>query len=183
MGKEQQPQTGHSDSTVQDDTQTLPADGTAAIVPDGATRFRRYCLGFFYLMSGSALAWITIMNTVAVNGKFLDYQAAGTPVPAGWIATVVAVIVGFAVVSLAGLFVGIWNLLSLKTMIPSPLIAGIFFSAASVVMLMLFFDDSSKFAWAFIHALVIFMTIRMLRQEGLRSLRTVRRHKYPEKAQ
>ena len=114
MGQEQ-PQIDQSDSAGQYDVETVPTSGSPALIPDGATRFRRYCLGFFDLISGVFTAWIAVVYTVGGNGQFQDYQAAGKSVPAGWIAAVVAICVAFGVVALAGLFVGIWNLSDLKT--------------------------------------------------------------------
>ncbi|XAS71307.1 hypothetical protein VUN82_19800 [Micrococcaceae bacterium Sec5.1] len=173
MGQEQ-PQADQSDSAVQDAV-TVPTNETRTLIPDGATRFRRYCLGFFDLISGFLTAWITVVYTVGGNQEFQDYQTAGTFVPAGWIATVVAICVAFGVVALAGILVGIWILSDLKTMTPAPLIAAIVFSATSIVMLLLFFTgpsvDPLKVAWSLLHGLVIVMTIRILRQEGVRSLK------------
>lgn len=174
MGQEQ-PQTDQSDSAGQYDVETVPTSGAPALIPDGATRFRRYCLGFIDLMFGVFTAWITVVYTVGGNGQFQDYQAAGKSVPAGWIAAVVAICVAFGVVALAGIFVGIWNLSDLKTMTPAPLIAAIVFSAASIAMTLVFFPgplaDPPKVAWSLLHGLVIVMTIRILRQEGIRSLK------------
>lgn len=144
-------------------------------LPDGATRFRRYCLGFVDLMFGLFTAWITVANTVEINGQFLDYQAAGKHVPVGWIATVVAVIVGFSVLSLAGLFIGIWNLRGLGTMSPAPLVAAIVYSLMSIAMMAVFLSEfGGTFGLVLLHALVVFMTVRILRHEGIKSLRDVR---------
>ncbi|WP_416417961.1 hypothetical protein [Paenarthrobacter aromaticivorans] len=171
MGNELQPQTTESDSGALPDVQTSAMHA----VPDGATRFRRYCLGFFDLMSALLTAWITVVNTVEINGQFLDYQAAGTHVPAGWIATVVAVIVGFSVVSAAGLLIGIWNLSGLRAMSPAPLVAAIVYSSISIVMTAVFLNEfGAMLTLALLHALVIFMTIRILRHEGIKSLKDVR---------
>ena len=171
MGKELQPQTNESGAGALPDVQTEAMDS----VPDGATRFRRYCLGFVDLMFGLFTAWITVANTVEINGQFLDYQAAGKHVPVGWIATVVAVIVGFSVLSLAGLFIGIWNVRGLGTMSPAPLVAAIVYSLMSIAMMAVFLSEfGGTFGLVLLHALVVFMTVRILRHEGIKSLRDVR---------
>lgn len=127
-------------------------------------------------MSALLMAWITVVNAVEINGQFLGYQAAGTHAPAGWIATVVAVIVGFSVVSIGGLLIGIWNLSGLKTMSPAPLVAATVYSSMSIVMMAVFLNElGATLSLVILHALVIVMTIRILRHEGVKSLKDVRR--------
>jgi hypothetical protein len=146
------------------------------VVPDGATRFRRYCLGIIYLIFGLSTTWMTVVNTVQVNGQLLEHQASGTHVPGGWIASLVAVIAGFGVLAFAGLFIGIWNLRGLGTMSPAPLVAAIVYSSMSIAMMAMFLNEyGPTLSLVLVHALVIFMTGRMLRQEGVKTLRDLRR--------
>lgn len=146
------------------------------VVPDGATRFRRYCLGFIYLIFGLSTTWMTVVNMVQVNGQLLEHQASGTHVPGGWIASLVAVIVGFGVLAFGGLFIGIWNLHGLGTMSPAPLVAAIVYSLVSIGMMAVFLTEyGPTLSLVFVHALVVFMTVRMLRQEGVKTLKDLRR--------
>ncbi|MDR6639607.1 hypothetical protein [Paenarthrobacter nitroguajacolicus] len=172
MGNELQPQTNESDAGALPDFLTSELHA----VPDGATRFRRYCLGFIDLMLGLFTAWIAVVNTLQINGQLLDYQARGTQIPAGWIASFVAVIVGFSMLSIAGLFIGIWNLRGLRTMSPGPLVAAIVYSLMSIAMMAVFLSEyGATLSLVLVHALIVFMTVRILRHEGVRSLKDVRR--------
>lgn len=146
------------------------------VVPDGATRFRRYCLGFIYLIFGLFTTWMTVVNTVQVNRQLLEQQASGTHVSGGWIASLVAVIAGFGVLAFAGLFIGIWNLRGLGTMSPAPLVAAIVYSLMSIAMMAVFLNEyGPTLSLVLVHALVVFMAVRMLRQEGIKTLRDLRR--------
>ncbi len=172
LGNELQPRTNESDAGGLPDVQTSELHA----IPDGATRFQRYCLGFIDLMLGLFTAWITVVNTAEINGQFLDHQARGTHVPAGWIATAVAVIVAFSVLSIAGLFIGIWNLRGLGTMSPAPLVAAIIYSLMSIVMMAVFLNEyGATLSLVLLHAFLVFMTVRILRHEGVKSLKEVRR--------
>ncbi|MDI2020896.1 hypothetical protein [Paenarthrobacter nicotinovorans] len=172
MGNELQPQTNEPDTGALPDVLTSELHA----VPDGATRFRRYCLGFIDLMFGLFTAWIAVVNTVQIDGLLLDYQATGTQIPAGWIASFVAVTVGFSVLSITGLFIGIWNLRGLRTMSPGPLAAAIVYSLMSIAMMAVFLNEyGATLSLVLVHVLIVFMTVRILRHEGVKSLKEVRR--------
>ncbi|MFK4641384.1 UPF0716 family protein affecting phage T7 exclusion [Paenarthrobacter histidinolovorans] len=171
VGEELHLQTDRTDDGVLPDVHASPTRD----VPDGETRFRRYCLGFIYLMFGLSTTWMTVVNTIQVNGQLLEHQSSGTQVPGGWIASVVAVIAGFGVLAFAGLFIGIWNLRGLGTMSPAPLVAAIIYSLVSIAMMAVFLSEyGPTLSLVLVHALVIFMTVRMLRQEGVKTLRDLR---------
>lgn len=172
MSNELQSQTNESEAGTLPDVQTSELHD----IPDGATRFQRYCLGFIELMLGVSMAWITVVNTVEINGQLMDHQTGGTQMPAGWITSVVAVIVGFSVLSIAGLFIGIWNLRGLGTMSPAPLVAAIIYSLVSIVMMAVFLNEyGATLSLVLLRAFFVFMTVRILRHEGVKSLKDVRR--------
>jgi hypothetical protein len=171
LSNELQPQTNESEAETLPDVQTLKLH----TIPDGATRFQRYCLSFIELILGALMAWITVVNTLEINGQLMDHQAGGTQMPAGWITSVVAVIVGFSVLSIAGIFIGIWNLRGLGTMSPGPLVAAIVYSLTSVAMMTLFLSEyGATPSLVLLHAFIFFMTVRTLRQEGVKSLKDIR---------
>lgn len=172
MTQEQQPETAPTGSTREADEQTAPLEEALPLVPDGETRFQRYCLGFIDLILGSSTGWITFMNTVNLNERFQNHQTVGTPAITGWNATVVVVVAAFAAVSLFGLVVGAWNLLNLRTMSRPPLAAALVFSVLSAVLSLLFLTGPVGILLALFHVFLIVMTIRILRQERSRSHRS-----------
>ncbi|MFF2841665.1 hypothetical protein [Paenarthrobacter sp. NPDC057981] len=160
-------------STREAGEETVPVEEALPLVPDGETRFQRYCLGFIDLIMGCSAGWITFMNTVDLKEKFQNHQTVGTPAITGWNATVVAVVASFAVVSLFGLVVGVWNLLNLRTMSRQPLTAAIVFSALSAVLSFIFLTGPARILLALFHVFLIILIFRILRQEWSRSRRSL----------
>ncbi|MFH5880243.1 hypothetical protein [Arthrobacter sp. NA-172] len=172
MNQDFQPQPDHVDAAAGLDVQPSPMTNApvAGLTPHNAVRSRhwRFWLGLFELISGLFTATVfTVANTVAVNGQIQDLWSSGNRPEAGWIAAVVAIIVGFSVVSISGVLIGIWNLAAQKGTDRSPLIAAIVVSAASVVLAMVFIDgnlsDPANIGWVLVHVFVILWTIGILR--------------------
>jgi Na+-driven multidrug efflux pump len=124
-------------------------------------------LGLFEVFSGLLTCWVTVANAATGIGHLQDMGASGVQPPAEWIAYVFAIILGFGVASLAGVAIGIWNLASVRRTARSPLIAAVVVSAASIVLMMVFFSGSPfepvKIGWVLLHAVVSIWTIGILR--------------------
>lgn len=159
MSQELQPQEDHAGAPE------LPL----ALTPRDATRSRhwRFWLGLFHLITGLLTGFVTMVNTVMVNEQMQEMQSAGQRPPGAWLAGMIAIVVGFSVVSVAGVVIGIWNLKTLKGTSRPPLIAAIVVSSTSIVLMMIFiggpWDDPVKVGWFLLHALVAVWTIGILR--------------------
>jgi hypothetical protein len=169
MGQEPQPQTDQSGIVERLYVRPSRSAGVPVLTRHGAMRSRhwRFWLGLFEVLSGLLTCWVTVTSAATGIGHLQDMAASGVEPPAEWIAYVFAVTLGFGVVSIAGVVIGIWNLATLRRTARSPLIAAIVVSATSIVLAMVFIDgspfDPVKIGWTFLHAVVSLWTIGILR--------------------
>ena len=161
MGQDRQSQTDQSD--VVEGLHVPPSRTAAApvLTGHGAMRSRhwRFWLGLFELGAGVLTGLVTVANA----GQIQDVGTSGAQPPAG----IIAVILVFGAVAIAGIVIGIWNLATLRSAARSPLIAAIVVSAASIVLTMVFIGgplfDPVKIVWAALHAVVSVWTVGILR--------------------
>ncbi|MGO4857065.1 hypothetical protein [Arthrobacter sp. 2MCAF14] len=164
-----QSQTDQSDAVERLDVRPSRTADAPVLTRHGAMRSRhwRFWLGLFELVSGLLTCWVTVTRAATGIGHLRDMAGSGVEPPAEWIAYVFAVTLGFGVVSIGGVAIGIWNIATLKRTARSPLIAAIVVSAASIVLTMVFIDgplfDPVKIAWAALHAVVSLWTVGILR--------------------
>jgi hypothetical protein len=166
MGQEIMPRTDQADAVELLYVRPSRTADTPVFTRHNAMRSRhwRFWLGLFEVFSGLLTCWVTVTSAATGIGHLRDMATSGVEPPAAWIAYVFAVTLAFGVVSIAGLAIGIWNLATLRRTARSPLIA---VSAASIVLMMVFFDgsllDPVKIVWVALHAIVSLWTVGMLR--------------------
>jgi hypothetical protein len=168
MGQETTPQTDQSDPVERLDVRPSQTADASVLSRHNAMRSRhwRFWLGLFELVSGLLTGLVTVTSAASGIGDLRDMAASGVEPPTEWITYLFGVTLGFGVVSIAGMVIGIWNLSTLKRTARSPLIAAIVVSAASIVLTMVFIDgplfDPVKIVWAALHAVVSLWTAGIL---------------------
>ncbi|WP_284983643.1 hypothetical protein [Arthrobacter sp. efr-133-TYG-118] len=169
MGQEIRSQTDQSGAVERLDVRPSRTTDAPVLTRHDEMRSRhwRFWVGLFELSSGLLTCLVTVTNAATGIGHLRNMAESGVESPAEWIAYVFAVTLGFGVVSIAGMVIGIWNLATLKRTARSPLIAAVVVSAASIVLTMVFIDgplfDPVKIGWAALHAVVSLWTVAILR--------------------
>ena len=82
-----------------------------------------------------------MLASIPVIGQIQNLRVSEVQRQAGWVASIIAIIVAFSVVAIAGVIIGVWNLVTIRSTASSPLVAAIFVSAASIVLLMFFWGE------------------------------------------
>lgn len=169
MGQEPQRLTDQFNETFErPDLQPSRTTRTFAFTWDKATRSRnwRFWTGLFELVSGLLMGLVIVLASMPVIGQVQNLRVSEVRHQAGWIAFIIAIVVAFSVVSIAGVVIGIWNLVTIKSTARPPLIAAIVVSAASIVLLMFFLGeplDPMKMGWVLLHVLVSVWSFGILR--------------------
>ncbi|KIA72651.1 hypothetical protein ANMWB30_24190 [Arthrobacter sp. MWB30] len=119
------------------------------------------------MLTGVVTGYLAVNNTLWLSGELQAWQAAGQRPPVGPLVGLIVIIVGFGLVSIAGVFVGIWNLRETKSTDPRPLRSAIVVSMVSFVLMMTFLggplNDPAKIVFPILHAIVAAWTVGILR--------------------
>ncbi len=131
------------------------------------SRHWRFWLGLFHVLAGLIAGYLAVTNTVWVSERIQDWQRVGQRPPGGPLAGLIFIVVGFSLVSVAGVLVGIWNLMTMKGTNPRPLRSAAVVSLVSFMLMMTFvgglLNDPGKIGLPILHAVVAAWTIGILR--------------------
>ncbi|MCI0143162.1 hypothetical protein KNN17_16470 [Arthrobacter bambusae] len=130
------------------------------------SRHWRFWMGLFEAVSGLFMGGVIVLASIPVIGQIQNLRVSEVQRQAGWVASIIAIIVAFSVVAIAGVIIGVWNLVTIRSTASSPLVAAIFVSAASIVLLMFFWGepfDPMKISFVLLHVLLSVWTAGILR--------------------
>jgi hypothetical protein len=123
-------------------------------------------MGLFEAVSGLFMGGVIVLASIPVIGQIQNLRVSEVQRQAGWVASIIAIIGAFSVVAIAGVIIGVWNLVTIRSTARSPLVAAILVSAASIVLLMFFWGepfDPIKISFVLLHVLLSVWTAGILR--------------------